>query len=183
MKERKTGKIAGVVHNKTILKEQMKKLFDSGELGPADSLSPAQLQSTAWLYLGLFFVRRKRRENQRQLKPTTLSLRKSSKWVQYYELNRKSAWFSAGHTDAEDESDAHIFSVTVSEKCPGKTIKNNVSHRNPTSDALFRRSRDSESAKFKSSASCWIEVKICTALLSPGAHFRTLLPGTLLIFF
>ena len=76
---KKDGKIAGVVHNKTILKEQMKKLFDSGELGPADSLSPAPLQSTAWLYLGLFFVRRKRRENQRQLKPTTLSLRKSSK--------------------------------------------------------------------------------------------------------
>lgn len=171
----------------------MKKLFDSGELGPADSLSPAQLQSTAWLYLGLFFVRRRGRENQRQLKPTMLSLRKSENL-----LNESSTmnWTGSqpgslpatkkhqrGLADAEDESDAHIFSVTVSEKCPGKTIKNNVSHRNPTSDALFRRSRDSESAKFKSSASCWIEVKICTALLSPGAHFRTLLPGTLLIFF
>ena len=79
VRKRKTGKIAGVVHNKTILKEQMKKLFDSGELGPADSLSPAQLQSTAWLYLGLFFVRRRGRENQRQPKPTMLSPRKSSK--------------------------------------------------------------------------------------------------------
>lgn len=165
----------------------MKKLFDSGELGPADSLSPAQLQSTAWLYLGLFFVRRRGRENQRQLKPTMLSLRKSSKWVQYYELTRKSVWFSAGHkkktSAASQMLKMNLTPIYVSEKCPGKTIKNNVSHRNPTSDALFQRSRDSESAKFKSSASCWIEVKICTALLSPGAHFRTLLPGTLLIFF
>ena len=52
---RKTGKIAGVVHKKAISKEQVKKLFQSGELGPADSLNPAQLQRTAWFYLGLFF--------------------------------------------------------------------------------------------------------------------------------
>ena len=43
---RKTGKIAGVVHKKKISKEQMKKLLDSGELGPADSLNPTQLQRT-----------------------------------------------------------------------------------------------------------------------------------------
>ena len=70
---RKTGKIAGIVHKKPISKEQMKRLFDSGELGPANSMNPAQLQSTAWLYLGLFFGRRGR-ENQRQLTPTMLSL-------------------------------------------------------------------------------------------------------------
>ena len=40
----KTGKIADVVHKKAISKEQLKKLFESGELGPADSLNPAQLQ-------------------------------------------------------------------------------------------------------------------------------------------
>ena len=39
---RKTGKIAGVVHKKAMSKEQVKKLFESGELGPADSLNPAQ---------------------------------------------------------------------------------------------------------------------------------------------
>ena len=44
---KETGKIAGVVHKKAISKEQMKKLFESGELGPADSLNPAQLQRTA----------------------------------------------------------------------------------------------------------------------------------------
>ena len=51
---KKTGKIAGVVHKIAISKEQVKKLFESGELGPADSLNPAQLQRTAWFYLGLF---------------------------------------------------------------------------------------------------------------------------------
>ena len=45
---RKTGKIAGIVHKNAISKEQVKKLFESGELGPADSLNPAQLQRTAW---------------------------------------------------------------------------------------------------------------------------------------
>jgi len=64
---RKMRKIAGVVHKKEqvtkLLKEQVKKLFTSGELGPADSLNPAQLQRTAWFYLGLFFGRRGR-ENQ-----------------------------------------------------------------------------------------------------------------------
>ena len=50
---RKTGKIAGVVHKRAISKEQVKKLFESNELGPADSLNPPQLQRTAWFYLGL----------------------------------------------------------------------------------------------------------------------------------
>ena len=84
---RKTGKIADVVHKRAISKEQLKKLFESGELGPADSLNPAQLQQTAWFYLGLLFGRRGR-ENQRQLTPAMLSLRKTPQWVEYYELNR-----------------------------------------------------------------------------------------------
>ena len=154
---RKTGKIAGVVHKKTISKEQMKKLFDSGELGPADSLNPAQLQRTARLYLGLFFGRRGR-ENQRQLKPTMLSLRKTPQGVEYYELNRSQPGslpatknHQGGLADAEDESDAKIFSVPASVKCPVKTIKNYLSHLNPASDALFQRPRDTAVAKAHSS--------------------------------
>ena len=66
----------------------MKKLFESGELGSADSLNPAQfIQRTAWFYRGLFFGRRGR-ENQRQLTPAMLSLRKTPEGVEYYELNR-----------------------------------------------------------------------------------------------
>ena len=119
---RKTGKIAGVVHKKAISKEQLKKLFESGELGPADSLNPAQLQRTAWFYLGLFFGRRER-ENQRQLTPALLSLRKTPQGVEYYELNRSQPGslpatknHQGGLADAEDESDAKIFSVPGSER-------------------------------------------------------------------
>ena len=73
---RKTGKIAGVVHKRAISKEQLKILFESGELGPAEILNPAQLQRTAWFYLVLFFGRRGR-ENQRRLTPAMFSLRKT----------------------------------------------------------------------------------------------------------
>jgi len=38
--------------------------FTKRIIGPADSLNPAQLQRTAWFYLGLFFGRRER-EKQR----------------------------------------------------------------------------------------------------------------------
>ena len=150
---RKTGKIAGIVHKKPISKEQMKRLFDSGELGPAN-MNPAQLQRTAWLHLGLFFGRRGQ-ENQRQLTPKMLSLRKTPQGVEYYELNRSHPGslpatknHQEGLGDAEDESDAKIFSVPCSERCPVKTIKNYLAHLNPASDALFQRPRDSESAKF-----------------------------------
>jgi len=63
---RRTGKVAAIVHKKAVSKDQIQRLFESGELGPADSQNPAQLQRTAWFYLTLFFGRRER-ENQRQL--------------------------------------------------------------------------------------------------------------------
>ena len=151
---RKTGKIAGIFHKKPISKKQMKRLFDNSELGPANSMNPAQLQRTAWLYLGLFFGRRGR-ENQRQLMPTVLSLRKTPEGVEYYELNRSQPGslpatknHQGGLGDAENESDTKIFSVPCSERCPVKTIKNYLAHLNPASDALFQRPRDRESAKF-----------------------------------
>ena len=52
---RKTGNITDVVHMKPIFNEQMKRLFDSGELGPAKNKNPSQLQRTTKFYLGLFF--------------------------------------------------------------------------------------------------------------------------------
>ena len=67
--------------------EQMKKLFDSGELGRAESKNPAQLQRTTYFYLGLFFGRRER-ENQCLLTPTILSLRKIHEGVEYFEAKR-----------------------------------------------------------------------------------------------
>jgi len=58
---RKTGKIAGAVHKKAVSKDQIRRSFESGELGPADSQNPAQLQRKAWFYLTLFFGRRGRK--------------------------------------------------------------------------------------------------------------------------
>ena len=52
---RKSGKIAGTVHKESITEEHIQQLFESGELGPADSKDPAQLMKTAWLYICLFF--------------------------------------------------------------------------------------------------------------------------------
>ena len=65
---RRTGKVAEIVHKKAVSNDQNQRLFESGELGPADSQNPAQPQRTAWFYLTLFFERRGR-ENQRPLTP------------------------------------------------------------------------------------------------------------------
>ena len=80
------------------------------KIGLADNFNPAQLQRTAWFYLGLFFGRWER-ENQRQLTPPMLSLRKTPQGVEYFELNRsKPASMAAtknhqgGLAGGEDES-------------------------------------------------------------------------------
>ena len=52
-----------------------------------------------------------------------------------------------GLADAKDESDAKIFSVPGSERCPVKTLKNCSDHLNPTSDALFQTQRDGQRKK------------------------------------
>ena len=130
MKElRKSGKISGVVHKKAILKQQVEKLFQSGELGPADTKDPAQLQRTAWFYLGIYFGRRGR-ENQRYMKPAMLALGATPQGEEYFELNREFPGLlpatknhQGGLSDTEDGSDAKIFAVPESAKCPVKTIK------------------------------------------------------------
>ena len=145
---RKSGKITGVIHKKPINKEQIEKLFQSGELGPADTKDPAQLQRTAWFYIGLFFGRRGR-ENQRQMKPEMLILRTTTQGEEYFELNRQFPGAVAatknhqgGLNDVEDESDAKVFSVPESPRCPVKTIKSYLSHLNPKLDALFQRPKE-----------------------------------------
>ena len=72
---RKSGKIAGTVHKESMTEEHIlfQQLFESGELGPADSKDPAQLMETASLYVCLCFEKRGR-ENQRALRPNMLIL-------------------------------------------------------------------------------------------------------------
>ena len=73
---RKTGKIAGVVHKKAITKQHIQRLYECGELGPANSTKLAQLQRKVWFYHVLYFGQRGR-ENQRQMKSNMLVLRKT----------------------------------------------------------------------------------------------------------
>ena len=152
---RKSGKIAGVVHKRSISKEQIQKLYDCGELGAADCTNPAQLQRTVWFYICLFFGRRGR-ENQRAMKPGMLSLRVTPQGVEYFELDRRfpgsllaTKNHQGGLADAEDESDAKIFSVPDSPRCPVKTIKTYLAHLNPKLDVLFQRPREVGTEKFK----------------------------------
>ena len=150
---RKLGKISGVVHKKAISKQQVEKLFQSDELGPADNKDPAQLQRTAWFYLAIYFGRRGR-ENQRVMKPAILALRATPQGEEYFELNREfpgslptTKNHQGGLSDTEDESDAKIFAVPESARCPVKTIKNYLSHLNPKLDCLFQRPREARSFK------------------------------------
>lgn len=150
---RKTGKIAGLVHKKPITQEQIKLLFDSGELGPADSTDPSQLLCTVWFYLG-FYLGRRGRENQRKLKPNILVLRSTADGKLYFELNREVAGsipstknHQGGLADVEDESDGKIFAQPASKFCPVATIQNYLKHLNPQCDALFQRPRSSKNGE------------------------------------
>ena len=136
-----TGKIEGAVHRQAITKEQVEKLYNSGQLGPANSQDPAQLQRTAWFYLGLYFGRQGM-ENQCDLKTEMLLLRKTPQGEEYFELNRPMPSPLSAITDAQNRSNAKVmFSVVGSPRCPVQTIKNYLSHLNPTSDVIFQRPR------------------------------------------
>ena len=50
---RKTDKIDGTVPKRSTTREQIHCLFDKGQLGPADSEDPIQLQQTAWSHAPL----------------------------------------------------------------------------------------------------------------------------------
>ena len=56
------------------------------------------------------------------MKPTMLAIRATPQGEEYFEyLARKT--IKGGLSDAEDESDAKIFAVPESAKCPMKAIK------------------------------------------------------------
>ena len=84
------------------------------------------------------------------MKPAMLALRATPQGEEYFQLNREfpgslpptTKNHQGALSDAEDESDAKIFSVPESDKCPVKTIKNYLSHLNPKLDCLFQRPRE-----------------------------------------
>ena len=84
----KEGKVRPVVHKTPITSEQLQKLFESGQLGNADTKDPKQLQQTAWFYTYLYFGRRGR-ENQRSFTPKMFILRQTPQGRRYFELRRE----------------------------------------------------------------------------------------------
>ena len=87
---RKDGEIAGVVHKETLTREIIEELFQSSQLGPADTKNPSQLQNTVWFYVSLYFGKQGR-ENQRKMTKQMLVLRKTPNGCQYYEVNHSVA--------------------------------------------------------------------------------------------
>jgi len=84
-----------------------------------------------------------------------LALRETPQEVEYFELNWQFPGLlpatknhQGGLADAEDESDAEIFSVPSSARCPVKTIKNYLTHLNPGRDVLFQTPKEAGSSKF-----------------------------------
>ena len=160
------GKIAGVVYKKPITKQQIQRLHERGELGPANSTNPAQLQRTVWFYLVLYSGQRAR-ENQRQMKSNMLVLRKTPQGREYCELNKEVAGSvpstkkqQDGLHDHEDDSDGKIFALEDSPTCPVQTIRNYLSHLNPVCEFLFQRPRNSESKKFNSNDSWYCNLPL-----------------------
>ena len=145
---RKTEKNSWRRPQKSNLERAGEELFESGELG----------QPTVWIL-----------SRYRRLGSTSVSFledgdQKASdswhaKWFLYEKLHKglnTTNWREVSLVscrlqkiiDAEDESDAKIFSVPGSERFPVKMLKNCLGHLNPTSDALFLRPRDGQSKKF-----------------------------------
>ena len=85
MKHTREGKIGTVVHKPPITREQLEKLFESGQLGNSDSKNPRQLMQTAWFYVMLYFGKRGR-ENISKLSKKMLVLRSTPQGRRYFEL-------------------------------------------------------------------------------------------------
>ena len=125
---RKTGKIAGVVHKKAISKEQVKKLYrPSRQFESCPVTGPGRLGSTLASFLEHVNVK-----TSDSWHPQCFLYEKLHKGLNTTdELNRRQPGslpatenHQGGLADAEDESDAKIFSVPGLERCPVKTLKN-----------------------------------------------------------
>ena len=117
-RHRNTGKIAGVLKprngKKQTSNQQMKKLFDSGELGPAESKYPRRTTEDDLVLRRSLFRPTRTREST----STILSLQKMHEGVEYFEPSRSRSEslqaaknHQGGLGNSEDESDAKIFSL------------------------------------------------------------------------
>ena len=125
---RKTGKTGWIVHKKSVTEDQLQHLFETGELGQADSMDPSQLQKTVWFYVLCFFGKRGL-ESQRQLEQRMLVLKRTPIGREYYALNRvvpgaipMTKNHQGGLKYDEYESEGKIFAFLHSPRCP-KNVK------------------------------------------------------------
>ena len=81
----------------------MQKLFESGQLGNADTKDPKQLQQIAWFYTYLYFGRRGR-ENRRSLTPKMFILRQTPQGRRYFELRREFLSTKKHHRGVNDNN-------------------------------------------------------------------------------
>ena len=149
----KEGKIGPTIHKNPITNEQMQQLFNTGQLGEAETKNPSQLLRTAWFYVTFYFGKRGR-ENQRKLSKQMLVLCETPGNRKYYELRRDlpgamlaTKNHQGGLDDSADESDGKMFETPDSLRCPVKTLENYLKHLHPKLESLFQRPR-LESAKF-----------------------------------
>ena len=151
---RKDGEIAGVIHKETLTRGIIVKLFQSGQLGPADKKNPLQLQNTVWFYVSLYFGKRGR-ENQRKMTKPMLVLRTTPNCHHYYEVNHSMAGVlpsTKNHQgriqDGEDESNAKMFELPGSPRCPVQTVKSYLLHLHPDADFFYQKPRALDAGKF-----------------------------------
>ena len=151
---RKDGEIAGVVHKETLTREIVEELFHSGQLGPTDTKNPSQVLNKVWFYVSLYFGKRGR-ENQRKMTKQMLVFRTTLNGSQYYEVNRSVAGslpstknHQGGIQDGEDESNAKMFELPGSPRCPVQTVKSYLLHLHPDADFFYQKPRALNAGKF-----------------------------------
>ena len=79
------GKVGSVVHKNPITKEHQIEMLFERQLGPTHAKCPPQLLRSSWLNITLY-VRKRGREDQRQMRKTMPALRKTTLGKRYYEL-------------------------------------------------------------------------------------------------
>ena len=109
----KEGKVRPVVHKTPITSEQFQKLFESGQLGNANTKDPKQLANRVVLHIPVFREERKRKPTQSHSKD--VYLRATPQGRRYFELRRDfpgtvlSTKNRRQLNDNNDEADGKMF--------------------------------------------------------------------------
>ena len=124
--------------------DQLTYLFDKGELGPASTKTPSQLQCTTWICI-TFFLGKRCRLNQLNLKTTMLILQKNIDGRQSFEIDKNIPGAvlpikndQGGLQGDEDESEGKYFASLDSRRCPVATLNSETSLESYNKSATFK---------------------------------------------